>query len=688
MPDPPLTHVRNIGIMAHIDAGKTTTTERVLFYTGKKHKLGTVDDGTADMDWMDQERERGITITSAATTCFWNDHTVNIIDTPGHVDFTVEVERSLRVLDGGVVVFCAVGGVEPQSETVWKQADRYGVPRIAFINKMDRRGANFDRVLEMMQERLGATPAPVQIPIGAEDEFVGVIDLIANEAKVWRDADQGVEVHAGPIPAELLETAEAARAELVDAVATASEDDDVIEQYLETAELTEEQIRTGLRAAALSGDVIPVFCGASLRNRGVQLLLDGIIDYLPSPLDVPPVAGQDPKTGDALARAARDDEPLSALAFKIAADPNVDRVVFVRIYSGVLKSGSVLWNPRLSQRERVTRILRMHANRREVVPEARAGEIAVLIGPRHTGTGDTLCTRDSPIVLGSMHFPEPVVSMAVEPRSDCDKDALEEALAVLQDEDPTVRVHEDPETGQCILSGMGELHLEILIDRMEREFKVEARAGQPQVAYRETIGMAADAVGRYSVQIEDEGLFGQVAVRVEPMEAGAGTEVTDAIPEGTLPGAFREAAMRGARGALSNGVLGGFPLQDVRATLTAAEMHETLSNETAFDAAGSQAVANALHKAAPALLEPIMTVQVAMPSDYVGRVMGDLNARRVQILGVDARDMDEVIMAEAPLAEMFRYTTALRSMTQGRGTHTLEFSRYEAVPPTLVEGLL
>ncbi|MAF11086.1 elongation factor G [Candidatus Poribacteria bacterium] len=688
MPDPPLTHVRNIGIMAHIDAGKTTTTERVLFYTGKKHKLGTVDDGTADMDWMDQERERGITITSAATTCFWNDHTVNIIDTPGHVDFTVEVERSLRVLDGGVVVFCAVGGVEPQSETVWKQADRYGVPRIAFINKMDRRGANFDRVLEMMQERLGATPAPVQIPIGAEDEFVGVIDLIANEAKVWRDADQGVEVHAGPIPAELLETAEAARAELVDAVATASEDDDVIEQYLETAELTEEQIRTGLRAAALSGDVIPVFCGASLRNRGVQLLLDGIIDYLPSPLDVPPVAGQDPKTGDALARAARDDEPLSALAFKIAADPNVDRVVFVRIYSGVLKSGSVLWNPRLSQRERVTRILRMHANRREVVPEARAGEIAVLIGPRHTGTGDTLCTRDSPIVLGSMHFPEPVVSMAVEPRSDRDKDALEEALAVLQDEDPTVRVHEDPETGQCILSGMGELHLEILIDRMEREFKVEARAGQPQVAYRETIGMAADAVGRYSVQIEDEGLFGQVAVRVEPMEAGAGTEVTDAIPEGTLPGAFREAAMRGARGALSNGVLGGFPLQDVRATLTAAEMHETLSNETAFDAAGSQAVANALHKAAPALLEPIMTVQVAMPSDYVGRVMGDLNARRVQILGVDARDMDEVIMAEAPLAEMFRYTTALRSMTQGRGTHTLEFSRYEAVPPTLVEGLL
>ncbi|MBT3266914.1 elongation factor G [Candidatus Poribacteria bacterium] len=688
MPDQPLTHVRNIGIMAHIDAGKTTTTERVLFYTGKKHKLGTVDDGTADMDWMDQERERGITITSAATTCFWDDHTINIIDTPGHVDFTVEVERSLRVLDGGVVVFCAVGGVEPQSETVWKQADRYGVPRIAFINKMDRRGANFGRVLEMMRERLGATPAPVQIPIGSEDEFVGVIDLITNEAKVWHDADQGVEIHAGPIPDELAETAEAARAELVDAVATASEDDDIIEQYLETAELTEEQIRTGLRAAALAGDLIPVFCGASLRNRGVQLLLDGIIEYLPSPLDVPPVTGQDPKTGDPMARAARDDEPLSALAFKIAADPNVDRVVFVRVYSGVLTSGSVLWNPRLSQRERVTRILRMHANRREVVPEARAGEIAVLIGPRHTGTGDTLCTRDDPIVLGSMHFPEPVVSMAVEPRSDRDKDALEEALAVLQDEDPTVRVHEDPETGQCILSGMGELHLEILIDRMQREFKVEARAGQPQVAYRETIGMAAEAIGRYSVQIEDEGLFGQIAVQVEPVEAGAGSEVIDAIPDGTLPAAFREAAMRGARGALNNGVLGGFPLQDVRATLTAAEMHETLSNETAFDAAGSQAVANALHKAAPTLLEPIMTVQVAIPSDYVGRIMGDLNARRVQILGVEARDTDEVIMAEAPLAEMFRYTTTLRSLTQGRGTHTLEFARYEAVPPSLVQAAL
>ena len=688
MPDQPLGHVRNIGIMAHIDAGKTTTTERILFYTGKKHKLGTVDDGTAEMDWMDQERERGITITSAATTCFWRDHTINIIDTPGHVDFTAEVERSLRVLDGGVVVFCAVGGVEPQSETVWRQADRYNVPRIAFINKMDRRGANFDRALEMMRERLGATPAPAQIPIGAEDEFVGVVDLIANEARTWRDADQGVEIHTGPIPPELAERAAAARAELVDLVATASDDEAVIERYLETSELTDEQIRTGLRAATLAGSLIPVFCGASLRNRGVQLLLDGVVDYLPSPLDIPPVAGQNPKTGDPLQRAPSDDEPLSALAFKIAADPNVDRVVFVRIYSGVLKSGEVLWNPRLAQRERITRILQMHANRREVVPEAHTGDIAVLIGPRFTATGDTLCARDDQIVLGSMQFPDPVVSMAVEPRSDRDKDALELALTVLQDEDPTVRVHEDAETGQRILSGMGELHLEILVDRMRREFKVEARAGQPQVAYRETVSSSADATGLYSVQVEDEGLFGEVAVHVEPAEKGAGTDVLDEIPEGTLPGAFREAALRGARGAVNNGVLGGFPLQDVRVALTGARMHETLSNEIAFEAAASQAVHNALHKASPALLEPIMTAQVSVPSDYMGRVMGDLNARRVQIQGVDSRDMSEVIIAEAPLAEMFRYTTTLRSLTQGRGTHTLEFSHYEAVPPSLVQGLL
>ena len=688
MPDQPLTHVRNIGIMAHIDAGKTTTTERVLFYTGKKHKLGTVDDGTADMDWMDQERERGITITSAATTCFWQDHTINIIDTPGHVDFTVEVERSLRVLDGGVVVFCAVGGVEPQSETVWKQADRYGVPRIAFINKMDRRGANFGRVLEMMREVLGATPAPVQVPIGAEDEFVGVIDLIANEAKTWHEDDQGVEIHPGPIPSDLAEQADAARAELVDIVATASEDEELIEEYLETGELSEEQIRAGLRAAALAGSIIPVFCGASLRNRGVQLLLDGVVDYLPSPLDVPPVAGQDPKSGEPLERAPRDDEPLSALAFKIAADPNVDRVVFVRIYSGVLKSGSVLWNPRLSQRERITRILQMHANRREVVQEARTGDIVVLIGPRYTGTGDTLCSRDEPVVLGSMQFPDPVVSMAVEPRSERDKDTLEMALDVLQDEDPTVQVHEDAETGQRILSGMGELHLEILIDRLEREFKVEARSGQPQVAYRETITTPADATGQYSVQIEEESLFGEVTVRVEPAEDGHGTSVDDRIPDGVLSGALREAALRGASAAVNNGVLGGFPLQDVRVTLTGAATHEALSNETAFEAAGSQAVHNALHKAGPTLLEPIMKAQVAVPSDYVGRVMGDLNARRVQIMGVDVRDLNEVILAEAPLAEMFRYTTSLRSATQGRGTHTLEFSHYEAVPAHLVPNAL
>jgi elongation factor G len=677
--------IRNIGIMAHIDAGKTTTTERILFYTGKKHKLGAVDDGTADMDWMEQERERGITITAAATTCFWRDHALNLIDTPGHVDFTIEVERSLRVLDGAIAIFCAVGGVEPQSETVWRQANRYNVPRIAFVNKMDRVGANYARVLDMMKTRLGAVPAPIHLPVGTERDFVGVVDLIEGVQKTWVDDDEGTTVRVEPIPPTLLADAQAARHQLVELVA--EDDEALLEDYLETNTLTPEQLRRGLRGATLRGTLVPVLCGASLRNRGVQLLLDAVVDFLPSPLDVPPVVGHHPESEKPIHRYASPDEPLTALAFKIAADPNVDRVVFTRIYAGTLKSQSVAWNPRSRKRERVTRILRIHANRREVVELATAGDIVALIGPRETATGDTLCALDAPIVLESLHVPDPVLSIAVEPRSERDKDALENALAVLKDEDPTVRVNVDPDTGQRILSGMGELHLEILVDRMAREFKVEARVGQPQVAYRETITSRATAVGRYERHAEDTGLFGEVRVRVEPLRRGLGTDVVDAIPDGILPPTMREAALTGVRSALNSGVIAGYPLVDVCVWVLGGAIQEKFASPIAFEAAGAVAVQNALRDAQPVLLEPIMRAQIVVPSEHLGRVLGDLNARRVQIHGVETRDDVELISAEVPLATMFQYTTALRSLTQGRGTHSLEFARYDSVPPNIAEQL-
>ncbi|GIX07212.1 MAG: elongation factor G [Candidatus Poribacteria bacterium] len=681
-----LERVRNIGIMAHIDAGKTTTTERILFYTGKKHRMGTVDEGTADMDWMEQERERGITITAAATTCYWREHTIQIIDTPGHVDFTIEVERSLRVLDGAIAVFCAVGGVEPQSETVWKQADRYGVPRIAFVNKMDRVGANFPRVLQMMKDRLGADPVPIQLPIGREQAFVGVVDLIEFCAKTWRDEDEGATVHVGEVPVELRQEAEAARIELIERVA--AEDEALLERYLEAETLSPEEIRHGLRLGTLRRTLVPVLCGAALRNRGIQPLLDAVVDFLPSPLDVPPVQGTDPETGKVIQRAPSDEEPFTALAFKIAVDPNVEKVVYARVYSGTIRSGGVAWNPRTRRRERIMRIFRVHANRRETVEEARTGDILVFVGPRETATGDTLCDPRAPIALEPMTFPEPVVSVSIEPRSEREKENLEQALRLFQEEDPTIRVYEDPDTGQRILAGMGELHLEILVDRMKREFRVEPRVGRPQVAYKETISQPATATGRFERQLEERSLFAEVTVQVEPLPRGAGIEVLADMPEEALPATLREAALSGIRGALGSGLLGGYPLTDLRVTLVGAKLRESGSNEVAFEAAAAIAVHRALEAAGPVLLEPIMRAQVVVPSEYLGRVLGDLNARRVQIQNVESRELDEVIHAEVPLAEMFNYTTTLRSLTQGRGTHMLEFSHYAVVPEHVAQQVL
>jgi len=683
MPAVPLDRIRNIGIMAHIDAGKTTTTERILYYTGKKHKLGTVDDGTADMDWMAQERERGITITSAATTCFWRDHALNLIDTPGHVDFTIEVERSLRVLDGAIALFCAVGGVQPQSETVWRQASRYGVPRVAFVNKMDRTGANMSRTVQMMSERLGTTPAVLHLPVGSERDFRGVIDLIDSTHKHWTDDDDGVTVHISPIPEDYVEQADDARRQLVELVAT--EDEGLLEVYLSTDTLTPEELRLGLRRATLRCALVPVLCGAALRNRGVQLLLDAVVDYLPSPIDVPAVIGHNPDDERPLVRRPDPSGPLTALAFKIAADPNVEKVVYARIYTGTLQTQSVAWNPRVRKRERISRILRVHANRREAISEASAGDIVMLVGPKATATGDTLCSPSDHIVLEAMSVPDPVIAVAVEPSSEREKDELEAALSILQDEDPTVRVSLDPDTGQRLLSGMGELHLEILLDRLKREFGLTARAGQPQVALKETVQTNAIATGRYERRFEDTGLFGEVTVRIDPLRRGSGVEIVDRVPDGVLPNALRLAALKGIESAVNAGTIAGHPLVDVRVTALGGSVHEKLSNEIAFEAAASIAVRNALAEASPTLLEPIMHVQVTVPTEALGKVLGDLNSRRVQIVGVDSQDDTEVIDGEAPLSEMFRYTTALRSLTQGRGTHTLEFRRYDAVPSHLVD---
>lgn len=677
----PIEKIRNIGIMAHIDAGKTTTTERILFYTGKKHKIGAVDDGTAEMDWMIQEQERGVTITAAATTCFWQDHAIHLIDTPGHVDFTVEVERSLRVLDGAIALFCAVGGVEPQSETVWHQANRYHIPRIAFVNKMDRMGANYTRTIEMMRERLGANPLPIQLPIGAEHTFAGVIDLVRMKAIRWHEEDFGQTFDFEDIPPDFVSEATELRETLIDTVA--AEDDELLEKYLDGDAISEEELTRGIRMGTLNGTFVPVLCGTSLKNQGVQPLIDAVVDYLPSPLDVPPIEGIVPKSGREETREASDDAPFAALAFKIASDTNVDRIVYCRIYSGALSRGSRIYNVANGKTERITRILQMHANKQQVCDTAYAGDIVALVGLRNTKTGDSLTFPEHPILLESIRFPDPVISVAIEPKSESDKDKLEETLQILMDEDPTFTVTIDSDTGQRVISGMGELHLEILTDRMIREFGVNARVSKLQVAYRETISGEAEAQGKYIHKTDEEGIYGDVVLRVEPLPRGEGFQFADETDETQIPRHFVPSIKHASEGALNNGVLTGFPMQDIKATLLGGSYHEADSSEVAFEAAAVIAFENAVRGAAPVLLEPIMRMQVIVPSEHTGRVIGDLNARRARIHQTGTQEMSEVIDADIPLSETFQYTTELRSMTQGRGSFTMEFSYHDLVPASL-----
>ncbi|SHJ76332.1 elongation factor G [Desulfofundulus thermosubterraneus] len=681
----PLERTRNIGIMAHIDAGKTTTTERILFYTGRVHKMGEVHDGAATMDWMVQEQERGITITSAATSCQWRDHCINIIDTPGHVDFTVEVERSLRVLDGAVAIFCSVGGVEPQSETVWRQADKYGVPRIAYINKMDRVGADFFRSMSMIRERLGANPVAIQLPIGAEDSFAGVVDLIRNKAIIYVD-DLGTRSKETAIPEGMRELVAEYRERLLEAVAES--DEELMIKYLEGEELTEEEIKRGIRKATLAVKMIPVLCGSSFKNKGVQPLLDAIVDFLPAPTDIPAIRGLNPETGVEDKRVARDDEPFSALAFKIMADPYVGKLTFFRVYSGKVTSGSYVYNSTKNRRERIGRILRMHANHREEIDEAYAGDIVAAVGLKETTTGDTLCDEKHPIVLESMDFPEPVISVAIEPKTKADQDKMGAALSKLAEEDPTFRMHTDPETGQTIISGMGELHLEIIVDRLMREFKVEANVGRPQVAYKETIREKVKAEGKFIRQTGGRGQYGHVVLEVEPLERGAGYEFVNKIVGGVVPKEYIPAVDAGVKEAMENGVLAGYPVVDVRVTLVDGSYHEVDSSEMAFKIAGSIAFKNGAQKAKPVLMEPIMKVEVVVMEEYMGDVIGDLNARRGRIEEMERRGNAQVIHAYVPLAEMFGYATDLRSRTQGRGTYTMQFSHYEEIPPSLAEAII
>jgi len=681
----PLKTIRNIGIVAHIDAGKTTTTERILFYTGRTHRLGEVDEGSATMDWMVQERERGITITSAATTCQWRHHSINIIDTPGHVDFTAEVERSLRVLDGAVVILSAVEGVQPQSETVWRQADRYGVPRIVFINKMDRTGADFFRTLEMMRERLEARAVPVQLPIGVEDGFEGIIDLIRMKSVIYTD-DLGTRSDVTEIPEALRAQAEEYREKLVEAVAEL--DDALTEKYLEGKALTEDEIRAALRAGTIAARVIPVLCGTSFRNKGVQPLLDAVVDYLPSPLDIPPVGGKNPKSAAGEERAADPAGPFCALAFKIVTDPFVGKLTYFRVYSGTLRAGSYVFNATRDMKERVSRILQMHANHREDIPEVSAGNVVAAVGLRETTTGDTLCDEAHPIVLEAIKFPEPVISVAVEPKTRADEEKLGASLAKLAEEDPTFKIRFDSETAQTIISGMGELHLEIITDRLLREFKVEANVGRPQVAYRESIRRAADAEGRYIRQTGGRGQYGHVFLEVEPLPRGTGNEFVNKITGGAIPREYIPAVESGVREAAEGGVLAGYPIVDVRATLTDGSFHEVDSSEMAFKIAGSMAFKAATEKGRPVLLEPVMKVEAVTPEQYMGDVIGDLNARRGRIAAMEQRGSLRIIGAEVPLAEMFGYATALRSNTQGRATYTMEFSHYEEVPNNISESLV
>jgi elongation factor G len=677
---------RNIGIMAHIDAGKTTTTERILYYTGVSHKIGEVHDGAATMDWMEQEQERGITITSAATTCIWKDYRINIIDTPGHVDFTIEVERSLRVLDGAVAVFCSVGGVEPQSETVWRQADKYGVPRIAFINKMDRIGADFNRGVEMMRDRLHANPLPIQLPIGKEEKFKGVIDLVEMKAITWNDESLGATFDVAEIPADLFEEAAAARLAMIEEIS--SHDDDLMEKYLLGEELTVAEIKSGIRRATTALKINPVLCGSAFKNKGVQHLLDAVIDYMPSPTDVPAIAGINPDNGEALTRPADDSGPFSALAFKIMTDPFVGQLTFFRVYSGIAESGTGVLNASKDKRERFGRILKMHANKREEIKKVYSGDIAAAVGMKYTTTGDTLCDEKTPCLLEKMEFPEPVISIAVEPKTKADQEKMGVALGKLAHEDPSLRVHTDEETGQTILAGMGELHLEIIIDRMFREFKVAANIGSPQVAYRETITKKVEQQGKFVRQSGGRGQYGDCWIRIEPLEPGSGFVFVDEVKGGVIPKEYIPAVGKGAEEAATNGIIAGFPIVDVKVTCFDGSYHDVDSSEMAFKIAGSMGFKEGAAKAGPVLLEPIMKVEVVAPDDYMGDVMGDLSSRRGRIMGMESRGGAQVINAHVPLANMFGYATDMRSATQGRATYSMHFDHYEQVPKAISEEIV
>jgi elongation factor G len=691
----PIERYRNIGISAHIDAGKTTTTERVLYYTGVNHKIGEVHDGAATMDWMEQEQERGITITSAATTCFWKgmgnnfpEHHINIIDTPGHVDFTIEVERSMRVLDGACMVYCAVGGVQPQSETVWRQANKYKVPRLAFVNKMDRTGANFFKVYDQMRARLKANPIPLQIPIGAEENFLGVVDLVKMKAIYWDDASQGMKFEYRDIPAELVEQANEWREKMVEAAAEATEE--LMNKYLEEGELTEEEIKGALRQRTIASEIVPMMCGTAFKNKGVQAMLDGVIEYLPSPVDIPPVGGLD-ENDEPTTRRAEDDEKFSALAFKIMTDPFVGQLIFFRVYSGMIKSGDTVFNPVKNKKERLGRILQMHANQREEIKEVRAGDIAAAVGLKDATTGETLCDPTAVITLERMVFPEPVISQAVEPKTKADQEKMGLALNRLAQEDPSFRVKTDEESGQTIIGGMGELHLEIIVDRMRREFNVEATVGKPQVAYRETIRKpVSDVEGKFVKQSGGRGQYGHAVVTIEPQEQGKGFEFIDAIKGGVIPREYIPAVEKGVREALNAGVLAGYPVVDVKVTLTFGSYHDVDSNENAFRMAGSMAFKDGCRKASPVILEPMMAVEVETPEDYAGTVMGDLSSRRGMVQGMDeiAGGGGKIIKAEVPLSEMFGYSTTLRSATQGRATYTMEFKHYAEAPKNVTEAII
>ena len=678
-----LDKARNIGIMAHIDAGKTTTTERILYYTGINYKIGEVDEGTATMDWMLQEQERGITITSAATTCSWRDHRINIIDTPGHVDFTIEVERCLRILDGAVAVFDSVAGVEPQSETVWRQADKYQVPRIAFVNKMDRVGADFFRVVQMMRDRLGTTPLPVQIPVKTNDNFIGVVDLLQMNALVWDEESPGAKYRVTPIPGELKEQAEEYREKMLETVADC--DESIMEKYLGGKKVNESELRRAIRRGGLEQKLVPVLCGSAFRNKGVQLLLDAVVDYLPSPLDIPPVQGTNPVSQEEEERSPSADSPFSALAFKIMTDPYVGTLAFFRVYSGVLGSGSYIYNSTKGRKERIGRLLKMHANKREELKEVCAGDIAAAVGLKNATTGDTLCDEDAPVILEAIDFPEPVISIAIEPKSKVDQEKLGLTLQKLATEDPSFRVRTDEETGQTIISGMGELHLEIIVDRLLREFNVGANVGRPQVAYKETIRKVVEKEGKFIRQTGGRGQYGHVELRVEPRPPGGGFEFVNAVRGGNIPREYIPAVEKGIKEAMENGSLAGYPMVDVGVTLLDGSYHEVDSSEIAFKIAGSMAFKEAVSKAGPVLLEPIMAVEVVVPEEFMGDVIGDISSRRGKVLGIDSRPAAQVIEGRVPLAEMFGYATELRSMTQGRATYTMQFSHYDQVPTTISE---